>query len=272
MTAERVTSDQGTADRVEAGSVEAGGVEAGGVEDGGVTPGSDITTAGSWSLSTQSGDAGALHAGSASLVGTPGASRSVRILEATDRCVVLGSTQPDSALDAGRLARSGLGWTRRRSGGAAVMVGPGEVLWVDIVVPAGDPLWVPDVGRAGWWIGDLWADALRGAGCRGVQAWRGSLVRTEWSGQVCFAGLGPGEVTVRGRKVLGLSQRRTRAGALFQCALLLRWAPEELLDVMALGDEDRSRAVGDLAGAAAGVGNEVAAAVMEGLVAGLAGR
>ena len=48
---------------------------------------------------------------------------------------------------------------------------------------------------------------------------------TAWSKLVCFAGLGPGEVTVAGAKVVGMGQRRTRAGALFQCAALLEWAP-----------------------------------------------
>ena len=37
---------------------------------------------------------------------------------------------------------------------------------------------------------------------------------------------GPGEVTVAGRKVVGITQRRTRAAARFQCAALGRWDPD----------------------------------------------
>ena len=40
---------------------------------------------------------------------------------------------------------------------------------------------------------------------------------------VCFAGTGPGEVLVAGRKVVGISQRRTRAGARFQCSVPILW-------------------------------------------------
>jgi lipoate-protein ligase A len=41
-------------------------------------------------------------------------------------------------------------------------------------------------------------------------------------------------VTVDGAKVVGLCQRRTRAGALFQCAALLRWDPARLVDLLDL--------------------------------------
>ncbi len=45
---------------------------------------------------------------------------------------------------------------------------------------------------------------------------------------VCFAGLGSGEVTIGGAKAVGLSQRRTRTGARFQCTCYRRWHPEPL--------------------------------------------
>ena len=57
---------------------------------------------------------------------------------------------------------------------------------------------------------------------------KGPMRTDRWSRLVCFAGLGPGEVTVDGRKVVGISQRRTRAGARFQCAALRRWDPGAL--------------------------------------------
>lgn len=125
--------------------------------------------------------------------------RSATVCEATDSAVVRGSQRP--------------------SGGGAVLVGPGDPLWVDVVVPRGDALWCDDVGRAFWWLGEAWAAAVGGT------AHRGALVRTRWSAQVCFAGLGPGEVTIGGRKAVGLAQRRTREGALFQCAVHRTWDP-----------------------------------------------
>ncbi|MDQ3757058.1 MAG: hypothetical protein M3394_04340, partial [Actinomycetota bacterium] len=69
------------------------------------------------------------------------------------------------------------------------------------------------------------------------------------SRQVCFAGLGPGEVSVGGRKVVGIAQRRTRFGALFQCAVHRTWDPAPLVARLGLPPA----AVDELAGAAAGV-------------------
>ena len=59
------------------------------------------------------------------------------------------------------------------------------------------------------------------------------MVRTEWSSLVCFAGRGPGEVFVDARKAVGISQRRTRDGARFQCAIHRRWDPATLVGLLA---------------------------------------
>lgn len=183
--------------------------------------------------------------------------RTVRVLFPNDRAVVLGSTQPASDIDAGAAAAAGTAILRRRSGGGAVLVGPGLLLWVDVFVPAGDPLWCDDVGQAFWWLGDVWAAALRAVGQPDAQVWRGALVGTPWSRRICFAGLGPGEVTIGDAKVVGLSQRRTRAGAQFQCAVGLRWDPFELLSLLTVDPEIRTRGAVELAGVAVGVGADV---------------
>jgi len=166
--------------------------------------------------------------------------------DVTAPAVVLGSTQGDATLAPGA---AGLGVTRRRTGGGAVLVEPGRVVWADVVVPAGDRLWQADVGRAVWWLGDVWAAALAELGLAGAAVHRGGLVRTPWSATVCFAGLGPGEVSVGGRKVVGISQRRTRAGALFQCAVPLAWDAAPLLAALALTPAERREAAAALTGA-----------------------
>lgn len=171
----------------------------------------------------------------------------VWVVEVTEAAVVLGSTQSESVVVPGVNA------VRRRSGGGAVLVEPGGLVWVDVLVPAGDPLWDHDVGRAFAWLGRAWVAALAAAGVEGAEAHEGPLVTTAWSGIVCFAGLGPGEVTVDGAKVVGMCQRRTRAGALFQCAALLDWQPRRLLDRLALDDDERVRGTHDLATAARGL-------------------
>jgi lipoate-protein ligase A len=162
--------------------------------------------------------------------------------------LVLGSTQPwvDAA--------GSVPVARRRSGGGAVLVGPGHVVWVDVFVPRGHAVWDDDVGRAFWWLGDAWAGALGALGVVGlagrVEVHRGPLVTTQWSGAVCFAGLGPGEVTIDGAKTVGMAQRRTRDGALFQCAVALDWQPERMAALLALAPN----AAFDLAGAVHPIG------------------
>ena len=157
------------------------------------------------------------------------AERAVWVADPTAPALVLGSAQPDTDVRAGVEIEV----VRRRSGGGAVLVVPGELLWIDVIVAAGDPLWDDDVGRASHWLGDVWAAALAELGVEGA-VHKGPLVRTPWSGAVCFAGLGPGEVTVGDKKVVGISQRRTRAAARFQCAALGRWDPAALLSQLAI--------------------------------------
>lgn len=183
---------------------------------------------GPWAVERLRGPAGELHASSASLLDSEPVRRRARILDADAPAVVLGSNEPEAWFDPAAVERSGLQLARRRSGGGAVLVGSGRAVWVDLVVPAGDPLWDDDIGRATWWVGNLWRSALTSAGIDGADrlaVWQGPMRRTRWSPVVCFAGVGPGEVEIDGAKVVGISQRRTRRGALFQSAVLLDWDP-----------------------------------------------
>jgi lipoate-protein ligase A len=222
-----------------------------------------------------------LHAGAYELVADPGTGRlvrTVRIADVVAPAIVVGSGQPVSDVDRDRAVQTGVDVVRRRSGGGAVLVGADHVAWVDVVLPIEDPLWDPDVGRASWWLGERWAEALRRIGWLDAVVWRGRLQRTAWSSRVCFAGLGPGEVSVvppseegtvgeglrrsgaergsRRAKVVGISQRRTRHGALFQCAALLRWDPDLLVELLSLSDEERPAARRELAVVARGIGPE----------------
>lgn len=167
--------------------------------------------------------------------------------------VVLGSAQPLEVVDAARAEAARITVVRRRSGGGAVWLDAGSITWVDVTIPAGDGLWEPDVGKAFWWLGEVWAGVLGSLGVAGAAVHRGALVKTTWSTTVCFAGLGAGEVTLGQRKVVGIAQRRTRAGALFQCGVLHSWDPEPLLSVLALSDAQRQTAGDDLRSVAVGV-------------------
>ena len=181
--------------------------------------------------------------------------RRVLIHEMDGPALVLGSAQrraPEAAVPAG------MELIRRRSGGGAVLLRPGDVVWVDVLLPRGDPLWVDDVGRSTWWLGDVWSAALGDLGLT-TAVHRGPMVSTRWSDRVCFAGVGPGEVLLEGRKVVGISQRRDRLGSRFQCAALLRWAVSEMVGLFDLSPADE--AARELQGAAAGLPVDGAALV-----------
>ncbi len=208
-----------------------------------------------WRVERDRGLAGGLHQRSADALQSC-SGRVVRVLDATRPALVLGSSQAGTDVDVDAAANAGLDVVRRRSGGGAVLVGPGQVVWVDLLIPTADPLWDQDVGRAGWWIGEAWATALEAVGVGPPQVWKQTMRTSRWSGRVCFAGVAPGEVLVEGRKVVGVSQRRTRDAALFQTAALIKWDPAEIVDVLDLGRIEVESALSDLAGVARGVGSE----------------
>lgn len=168
--------------------------------------------------------------------------------------LVLGSAQPATTVDAVAAAAAGVEVVRRASGGGAVLLDPHDVVWADLVIPPGHPRWDDDVIAAARWVGDAWVEALVALGLPAdtLECHHGGLVRSRWSDSVCFAGLGPGEVRMAGRKVVGISQRRTRAGARFQMAALRRWDPVGIVALLALDDEARASAIDAIAGLAAG--------------------
>ena len=130
---------------------------------------------------------------------------------------MLGSTQPLASIEEAATAAYGAELVRRRSGGGAVFVAPGAQVWLDLFVPIGDPLYDVDVSRAAGFVGELWRKSLvelEGAAADFV-VHTGPLVSSPWSRLWCFSGVGPGEVSADGHKLVGVSQRRSRAGAWF---------------------------------------------------------
>ena len=226
-----------------------------------------------WEVQSASGTVSELHERSLALIASSapepfGPRRRAVVQNPVDRALVLGSSQPESSVDLDACAGARVDFVRRRSGGGAVLVEPGSVVWVDLyrhhqpaLVRGRGPFDV--VGWRG--VGD----ALRNAGLGPLEVWKGSMVRNAWSAWVCFAGLGPGEVSAAGRKVVGISQRRTCHVALFQCACLVRWEPERLLELLAWPIEQLGAARRELAGAATGIGAERAELVVGDLLTAL---
>jgi lipoate-protein ligase A len=177
---------------------------------------------GDWALERPTGAVEELHAPVGPISG-----RVVMVNEVEAPTLVLGSSQ------AGVEVAPGLDVVRRSSGGGAVLLRPDGVLWVDVLMPRGDPLWEDDVGRSTWWLGGVWSAALADLGVEAV-VHRGPMEPGRWGGLACFAGIGPGEVLVGGRKSVGVSQRRDRFGARFQCAALLEWSGREMVRLLGL--------------------------------------
>lgn len=200
-----------------------------------------MTAGGGWSISTVRATVADLHARDLPEVLT----RTVEICEPVDAALVLGSTQDVSVVDVDALRARHLSVVRRRSGGGAVLVEPGGLIWIDVLIPRGDPRWNDDVGKSVEWLGWVCHDALANCGvvtgppCEVMQ-------RTRWSSLVCFAGLGPGELTIDGAKVMGISQRRTRVGARFSLSVPLRWDPVGTAELFALTPGDQVELAGEL--------------------------
>ncbi len=201
-----------------------------------------------WVVEHHRGTAGELHALDVADDGTP----RIWVLDATGSAVVLGSTQPDDVVDADAAAAAGVAVARRRSGGGAVWVAPGDPHWIDVVVPRGHRLWTDDVGRAFLPIGRAWQEALTALGVGGTRLHEEGLACGPLGGTVCFAGRGPGEVLVGDAKLVGISQRRTRAGARFQCAVPVLWDPAPLAALLTSQPD-----VGALAAVGTGLGEAV---------------
>ena len=163
------------------------------------------------------------------------------------QAVVIGSAQPASDFDGERLAAAGIDLVRLRSGGGAVLVAPGRQVGLDGFVPNEDVLAESDVGKSFHWLGDVFAEAIAtvlgtfAADAR-IEVNRGPVQATPWSTSLCYAGLGAGEVTVAGRKVVGMSQRRERSGAWIHSMALLSHRTGDLADLLAGSAERRSAA------------------------------
>lgn len=217
-----------------------------------------------WVCEYLSGTAQELHRADMSAEG-----RCVRLNSVSRPAIVLGSSQLAAGDWAEVAERSGADLARRRSGGGAVWLAPGEQCWVDLWLPSGDPLWCADVGQSSWWLGECWAQALTALDRRVAEAGddgeqradrsdlptasllaiapqvhRGPMIDRELGQIACFAGLGPGEVSVNYRKIVGISQRRSRLGARFQCVVYTTWNPELFLTVLQSGDSLTGAALG----------------------------
>jgi lipoate-protein ligase A len=174
--------------------------------------------------------------------------------------VVLGSTQRAEVVNPAAAAENGVAVVRRRGGGGAVLLQPGDHVWVEAWIPRHDPLWAPDVADSAVWVGAWWQQTLEGLGLGGLTVHRGPAVTGRHGALVCFSGRGPGEVFSGQRKIMGVSQWRSREGSLFHTCAYTRWDPLFLVDLFDVDAGTRDELRRDLPSAALGLAELTAVA------------
>lgn len=176
------------------------------------------------------GSASTLHACALPVRGE----RTLYVLETHSTAVVIGSSQPESHVDFRSASALGVSIVRRRSGGGAVLLVPGQHVWIDVWLPAGDSLWRDDVVVASEWLGEAFASAFADAQIPDLSIHRGPASNDVLSRQICFLGRGPGEVFCGGRKLIGISQRRTRDWIRFQTIVHRRFSARRTAALLAV--------------------------------------
>ncbi len=183
----------------------------------------------------------------------------------TSPALVLGSTQDPSVVDADACSRAGVEVVRRRSGGGAVLLRPGEVTWLDVIVPVGTAGWATDVHAPMVWLGRRLAEVF--AELVGFEddlvVHDGAMVSTAWSSTICFDGVGAGEVLLDGRKLVGISQRRMRHAARLQCCWYVRYDPVELIELLDPGERPPASDLSPVATLPADVSDAAVAALVD---------
>ena len=158
---------------------------------------------------------------------------------AVEPTLILGVFQPPEVINEAAAAARGVPLVRRRSGGTGVLAGP-PLLSLDIALPPGHRLALPDVTESYHWLGRAWLATMEAIGVRGARLVSIAEVRAEPhrplrrlpDGPIpdedlvrlaCFGALSPYEVAIGPRKLVGFSQVRRRAGLLLQVGLPLTW-------------------------------------------------
>lgn len=113
---------------------------------------------------------------------------------------------------------------RRSSGGGAVLTGP-WMLEAMLRLPRQHAIAARGPAGAARWFGELHLEWLREQGIEGAALYEGKTT-SHWS---CFAGLGPGEVLVQGRKLTGIAQTWRRQNIYLGSGTLLSAPPWPLL-------------------------------------------
>src|SRR5436853_2826323 len=97
------------------------------------------------------------------MAASPGEPATLYWSQAEYRGLVLGFSQKQNVLNQAALITQPIPLYHRRAGGTAVLVGPG-LLSLDVILPAGHPLILPDIVESYRWLGTVWVKTLGSIG------------------------------------------------------------------------------------------------------------
>lgn len=184
----------------------------------------------------------------------PGEPATLYWSQAQPEGLVLGFSQRPDILNAEALAQHPLPIYHRRAGGTAVLAGP-HLLSLDVMLPAGHPLILPDLVESYRWLGETWVATLRELGIearaispteahaqRDLLKQAATREREAILRRACYGSLSPYEVVATGAnlKVVGLDMIRRRAGTLLQAGALLHWDTERLAALLGHTEEEQA--------------------------------
>jgi len=166
--------------------------------------------------------------------------------------LVLGFSQKHTVLNQATLAHQPMPIYHRRAGGTAVLVGP-HLLSLDVVLPAENPLILPDIVESYRWFGEAWVIALRQLGIQTrlvlpeeARAQRLRLKNPVTSAyeqlmqRACYGSLSSYEIAAGQRKVVGLDMIRRRTASLLQAGVLLHWDTTTLAQLLGHTEQEQA--------------------------------
>ena len=186
------------------------------------------------------------------MAASPGEMAALYWSQAESAGLVLGFSQKQSILNPATVATQQLPIYHRRAGGTAVLVGSG-LLSLDVILPAGHPLILPDIVESYHWFGATWVKTLGRLGVetrfvlpqeahaqRALLKQEATRRREAILSRACFGSLSSYEVVANSRKIVGLDMIRRRTGSLLQAGLLLKWETEPLVELLGHTPEEQS--------------------------------
>jgi lipoate-protein ligase A len=170
---------------------------------------------------------------------------------ASQPALILGRGQKPEQINLAACKKYGIQVLNRFSGGTAVLVGT-HFLSLDVALPPDHPLNLSDVTESYRWFGETWSNALKSLHILTemviIEKARRQTVldrSPEFAPhlallkQVCFGTLSPYEITVQGRKLVGLSQLRRKQGTLLQAGIHLTFDRELMAELVLSEPEHR---------------------------------